>query len=188
MNKKPNREKPERLTTEEVEAALHAALRDEGRLFPTTDEEIAELEESLDLMAVPTPDANGFLAKLRKQRASKVVPMLTQEAVKTAKQNLAMAARNGEAIKDIPEDVRRRMDGLRRQYAWTGNARVGIRLVQSRARKSGASRRRRVRPRTNLPLHNRGGHNAGRGKSAHGTLLRQRWNSAMAGRKRSACN
>ena len=113
MNKKPSREKPERLTTEEVEAALHTALRDEGRLFPTADEEIAAQEGSLDLTAVPTPDVNGFLAKLRKLRESKVGPMPTQEAVQAATENLAMAARNG---KGIPDEVRQRMDEMRRRY------------------------------------------------------------------------
>ncbi len=119
MNKKPNREKPERLTTEEVEAALHAALRDEGRLFPTTDEEIAALEESLDLTDVPTPNVNGFLAKLRKQRESRVVAMPTREAVKAAAENLATAARNG---KDIRGEVRQKMDELRRRYEQENNS------------------------------------------------------------------
>jgi hypothetical protein len=113
MKNKTNREKPERLTTEDVEAALHAALRDEGRLFPNTDEEIAALEESLDLTAVPTPDVNSFLAKLRKQRESKVAPKPTRDAVEAASQNLAMAARNG---KIIPDEVRQRMDAMRKRY------------------------------------------------------------------------
>ena len=92
MKKNPNREKPERPTTEEVEAALHAALRDEGRLLPKTDEEIAALEESLDLTAVPTPDVNGFLAKLRKQRESKVVPL--PEEGEAAIENLILSSKN----------------------------------------------------------------------------------------------
>ena len=114
MNNKPSRERPERLTTEEVEAALHAALRDEGRLFPKTDEDIAALEESLDLTTVPTPDAEGFLAKLREQRESKIKPMTScKQGVEAASENLAMAARNGKSISDA---IRQKMDKLRGQY------------------------------------------------------------------------
>ncbi len=113
MNNEPNCEDTERPTTEEVEVALHTALRDEGRLFPTTDDEIAALEDSLDLTAMPTPDANGFVAKLRNQRESKVIPMGPRKEVEAATENLAMAARNGRAI---PVAVRRTMDELRKRY------------------------------------------------------------------------
>ena len=82
--------------------------------FPKTDEDIAALEENLDLTAVPTPDVNGFLAKLRKQRESKVVPMPRQkEEVVAAAENLAVAARNG---KGIPDEIRQKMDEQRKRY------------------------------------------------------------------------
>jgi hypothetical protein len=114
MKNKTNREKLERPTTEEVEAALHAALRDEGRLFPETDAEVAELEESLDLTGVPTPDANGFLARLRQRQQSKITEMPKQkQQVEAAVENLAMAARNG---KSIPKSTRQKMDELRERY------------------------------------------------------------------------
>lgn len=113
MNNKPDREKSERLTTEEVEAALHAALRDEGRLFTASDEDIAELEESLDLTAIPTPDVNGFMAKLRAQRQDKIIRLPRPEEAQAVSDNLAEAARNGKSISD---EMRRKMAELRDQY------------------------------------------------------------------------
>jgi hypothetical protein len=79
MKNPPNRDNPRRLTTQEVEAALYAALRDEGRLFPKTEEDVAALEESLDLTGVPTPDVNGFMAKLRESCESKIVQPVRPE-------------------------------------------------------------------------------------------------------------
>ena len=114
MKNPPNRDNPERLTTQEVEAALYAALRDEGRLFPQTEEDVAALEESLDLTGVPTPDVNGFMAKLRESSESEIVKLArTKNIPQTVLENLAMAARNGEKI---PDEVRQKMDALRKVY------------------------------------------------------------------------
>src|SRR5687768_2884564 len=105
MKTPPKRDKPRELTTEEVEAALHAALRDEGQLFPQSDEDVAALEDSLDLSGVPTPDTNQFSQLLCEHAAGKVVPVPgTPPAVSHAiEENLAIAARNGG---EIPDEVR----------------------------------------------------------------------------------
>ena len=61
----PNRNNRKELSDAEVEAALHAALRDEGYLFPESAEEVAWLKASLDTAGVPTPDSNKFKQLLR---------------------------------------------------------------------------------------------------------------------------
>jgi len=48
----------------EVEAALHAALRDAGLQFQRTEEDIAKLEARLDLTEIPGPDSNKFRQRL----------------------------------------------------------------------------------------------------------------------------
>lgn len=112
MKTPPKRDKPRELTAEEVEAALHAALRDEGQLFPESDEDVAALEDSLDLSGVPTPDRNEFSQLLHEHVSGKVIPLPdTAQAVSSAvEENLAMAARNGGKI---PKEVRNKMDADR---------------------------------------------------------------------------
>lgn len=102
------------LTAAEVEAALHVALRDEGILLPKTIEDIAELEATLDLTGVPTPDPRAFAAKLRAATSdAKVVAFPKPKAAPAKDENFAMAARNGGALS---EENRRKMDQLRADY------------------------------------------------------------------------
>lgn len=84
------------LTAAEVEAALHVALRDEGTLLPKTIDDIAELEATLDLSGVPTPDPRIFATKLRAATdCSNVVAFPAPKVVPAQDENLALAARNG---------------------------------------------------------------------------------------------
>jgi hypothetical protein len=102
------------LTAAEVEAALHVALRDEGILLPKTIEDIAELEATLDLSGVPTPDPRAFSVKLRAATGDpKVVAFTTPKTGPAKNENLALAARNGSTLS---EETRRKMDQLRAKY------------------------------------------------------------------------
>jgi hypothetical protein len=102
------------LTAAEVEAALHAALRDEGILLPKTIDDVAELEATLDLSGVPTPDPQAFAAKLRATIAdTKVVGFPSPKTAPAKEENLALAARNGGTLS---EESRRKMDQLRLEY------------------------------------------------------------------------
>ncbi|HEY5297273.1 MAG TPA: hypothetical protein VIK59_05065 [Verrucomicrobiae bacterium] len=110
MKKQPNRE----LTTAEVEAALHAALRDEGHLFPQTDEDMANLEISLDLSGVPTPDTNKFRKLLHEHEAENIIQFQANHVSSPVmEENFAMAARNGNKIRD---KIRRKMDTARAEH------------------------------------------------------------------------
>ena len=102
------------LTAAEVEAALHVALRDEGILLPKTIEDIAELEATLDLSGVPTPDPRAFAAQLRASTAdTKVVAFPSPKTAPATDENFALAARNGGTLS---EETRRKMDKLRSDY------------------------------------------------------------------------
>src|SRR5438067_532430 len=111
MKTHSNDEQPKELSDAEFEAALHAVLRDEGCLFPSSAEEVASLEESMDLGGVPTPDTEKFHRMLR-QKPQNIVELpstakLSCNEVNQNLENLAMAARNGG---EITEEVRKRMD------------------------------------------------------------------------------
>jgi hypothetical protein len=111
-----NREQPKELSDAEFEAALHAALRDEGYLFPRNAEDVASLKASINMNGVPTPDTQKFRQLLR-QMAEKVVELpgpakLSSYEVEEDLERLAVAARNGGAI---TEEIRKRMDADRAQ-------------------------------------------------------------------------
>lgn len=102
------------LSAAEVEAALHVALRDEGILLPKTPEDIAELEATLDLSGVPTPDLGSFAAKLRTENNdARVIRFSKAVEARVPDENLALAARNGTVLS---EETRRKMDQLRGEY------------------------------------------------------------------------
>lgn len=130
-----NREQPKELSDAEFEAALHAALRDEGNLFPRNAEEVALLKASLDMNDVPTPDTQKFRQLLRQVAANdrdltpdnqNIRQLFRRMAEKSAKicgtdwlgscevnenfDRLAMAARNGG---EITEEIRTRMEADR---------------------------------------------------------------------------
>lgn len=111
-----NREQPKGLSDVEFEAALHAALRDEGYLFPRSAEDVASLKASMDMNGVPTPDTQKFRRLLR-QATEKVVELpgtarLNSHEVEEDLGRLAVAARNGG---EITKEIRERMDADRAQ-------------------------------------------------------------------------
>lgn len=116
MKNVPNRSNRKELSDADVEAALNAALRDEGHLFPESAEEVASLKASLDTAGVPTPDANKFKQLLRQQSAhsnnKNIIHLRGSARAVSAKveENLAIAARNGGAIS---EEIRKQMDADR---------------------------------------------------------------------------
>ena len=114
MKTHSNGEQPKELSDAEFEAALHAALRDEGYLFPSNAEDVASLKASIDMNGVPTPDTEKFRQLLR-QTAEKVVELptnarLSSREIEADLEKLAMAARNGG---EITPQIRERMDADR---------------------------------------------------------------------------
>jgi len=132
-----NREQPKELSDAEFEAALHAALRDEGSLFPRNAEDVASLKASMDMNDVPTPDTQKFRQLLRqvakndgvptndpqnirqlfRRTAEKIVNIFDTDwsgssEVDANLEKLAMAARNGGEITD---EIRKRMEVDRAQ-------------------------------------------------------------------------
>lgn len=99
----------------EVDTAIHAALREECRLFPQTAEDVARLKAKLDTKGVPTPDTHAFRQFLRQRVEGKVVQLpetVPAVQVDTADE-LAMAARNG---RKITESIRQKMNAKRDEY------------------------------------------------------------------------
>jgi hypothetical protein len=116
--KYPKGDQPKELSDAEFVAALHAALRDEVKLFPCSVEEVEALTAQMNMDGVPTPDTEKFRQLLR-DTAQKVVELprahpITSQDVEADMENLAMAARNGKAIS--PE-IRRRMNEDRSKAA-----------------------------------------------------------------------
>jgi len=109
-----NHEQPKGISDAEFEAILHAALRDEGCLFPCNAEEVALLKASMDMSGIPTPDTEKF-HQLLHQIVEKVVKLPGTSKVSSSEvdeniEKLAMAARNGG---EITEEIRTRMDADR---------------------------------------------------------------------------
>ena len=127
-----NREQPKGLSDAEFEAALHAALRDEGYFFPRNAEDVASLKASMDMNDVPTPDTQKFRQLLRQvakndgvltHDTQKIHQLFSRTAEKITKilgtdwlgsseveenlEKLAMVARNGGEITD---EIRKRME------------------------------------------------------------------------------
>ncbi len=114
MKTHSNSEQPRVLSDAEFEAALHAALRDEGYLFPRSATDVASLKASMNMNGVPTPDTEKF-RKLLRQTTQKVVELpttarLSSREVEADLEKLAMAARNGG---EITPEIRERMDADR---------------------------------------------------------------------------
>src|SRR6185437_6535524 len=111
MNTSRNRNDSKEVSDIEVEATLHAVLRDDGLLIPDHIDEISSLEKSLDLTGVPTPDSNKFRQLLKQETSSKDSDKVThlfgpcQTVPADIRENLAMAARNGGFI---TEDIRKK--------------------------------------------------------------------------------
>jgi hypothetical protein len=110
-----NRDNTISQTGAEVDTAIHAALREESRLFPQTAEDIARLKAKLDTKGVPTPDTHAFRQFLRQRVEGKVVQLLeiAQAVPMDTTGELAMAARNGRKISDT---IRQKMNAKRDEY------------------------------------------------------------------------
>jgi hypothetical protein len=111
-----NREQQKALSDAEFEAALYAALRDGGYLFPRSAEDIASLKASMDMNGVPTPDRQKF-RQLLHQMPENVIELpdtakLNSPEVEKGLEALAMVARNGGKI---TEEIRKRMNADRTQ-------------------------------------------------------------------------
>jgi hypothetical protein len=113
MKNEPKCDNSKELSDAEVEAALNAALRAAGHLFPKTIEEVAKLEATLDMSGVPTPDTNKFKHLLREQnhdtdcKSIALVPGPARVVSQHVDENLAIAARNGGTISG---EVRKQMN------------------------------------------------------------------------------
>jgi len=94
---------------ESLEALLHQVLREDGKVFPTTEEDVRNLEAEIDEDEVEPIDPARLLARVRGERAkgeTKIVPLFGKVCKQVEDEMLAMAARNGG---ELTEDVRRQM-------------------------------------------------------------------------------
>jgi hypothetical protein len=115
MKNHPNRDNTVSQADAEVDTAIYAALREEGRLFPQTVEDVARLKTKLDTKGVPTPDTHAFRQFLRECVEGKIVSMPQATEIPSAESlpELAMAARNGRKISDA---IRQKMNAKRDEY------------------------------------------------------------------------
>lgn len=95
---------------EDLESLLHQVLREDGKVFPTTEQDIEHLEAEVDQDEVTPIDPARLLARVKgekEQAGEKVVPLFGDVPKQIQEDMLAMAARNGG---QISEDTRRQMD------------------------------------------------------------------------------
>jgi hypothetical protein len=96
---------------EDLETLVHQVLREDGKVFPVTEEDISNLEAEVDPNEVKPIDPARLLARVRgetsKEEHDQVVPLFGQVPNQVQEDMLAMAARNGG---QITEDMRRQME------------------------------------------------------------------------------
>src|SRR5579859_1865731 len=96
---------------ENLEALLHQVLREDGKVFPTSDKDISNLEAEVDPDEVKSIDPARLLARVRgektEEESDKVVPLFGEVPNQVQEDMQAMAARNGGQITD---EVRRQME------------------------------------------------------------------------------
>ncbi|MCU0857922.1 MAG: hypothetical protein MUC65_05915 [Pontiellaceae bacterium] len=95
---------------EDLESLLHQVLREDGKVFPTTEQDIEHIEAEVDQDEVTPIDPARLLARVKgekEQAGEKVVPLFGDVPKQIQDDMLAMAARNGG---QISEDTRRQMD------------------------------------------------------------------------------
>lgn len=96
---------------EDLETLLHQVLREDGKVFPTTEKDISNLEADVDPDEVKPIDPARLLARVRGEKAGddseKVVPLFGAVPNQVQEDMLAMAARNGG---QITEEMRRQME------------------------------------------------------------------------------
>ena len=94
---------------ESLEALLHQVLREDGKVFPTTEEDVRNLAAEIDEDKIEPIDPARLLARVRGEKAkgeTKIVPLFGEVPKQVEDAMLAMAARNGG---ELTEDVRRQM-------------------------------------------------------------------------------
>lgn len=98
------------VTSETLESLLHQVLREDGKVFPVSEEDIRNLEAEIDPNEVQCIDPARLLARVRRERteeSSKVVPLFGKTSAEVEDEMQAMAARNGGQITD---EVRKQME------------------------------------------------------------------------------
>jgi len=98
------------VTSEALEGLLHQVLREDGKVFPVSEEDIRNLEAEIDPNEVETIDPARLLARVRREKpeeSSKVVPLFGKTSSEVEDELQAMAARNGGQITD---EVRKQME------------------------------------------------------------------------------
>jgi inorganic pyrophosphatase/exopolyphosphatase len=98
------------ITSEELESLLHQVLREDGKVFPVSEEDIRNLEVEIDPNEVQNIDPARLLARVRNQKSeerSKVVSLFGKTSPEVENDLIAMAARNGGQITD---EVRKQME------------------------------------------------------------------------------
>jgi hypothetical protein len=101
------------ITGEELESLLHQVLREDGKVFPVSEEDIRNREAEIDPNEVENIDPARLLARVRNEKPEKFakpkVVALFGKASASVFENemLAMAARNGGQITD---EVRKQME------------------------------------------------------------------------------
>ncbi len=96
---------------EDLEALLHQVLREDGKIFPTTEKDISNIEADIDVDEVTPIDPARLLARVRGEEkevaTEKVVPLFGEVPRQVKEDMLARAARNGG---QVSEEVRRQME------------------------------------------------------------------------------
>ena len=95
---------------EDLEAILHQVLREDGKVFPASEQDIRNIEAEVDQDNVESIDPARLLARVRGEDGNadkKVVPLVAEVPKQIEDDMLAMAARNGGEMTD---DIRRQMD------------------------------------------------------------------------------
>ena len=98
------------VTSEALESLLHQVLREDGKVFPVSEEDIRNLESEIDPHEVETIDPARLLARVRREKpeeSGKVVPLFGKTSSEVEDELQAMAARNGGQITD---EVRKQME------------------------------------------------------------------------------
>ncbi len=99
---------------ENLEALLHQVLREDGKVFPASEQDITKPETEMDTDEVTPIDPARLLARVRGEAteddSEKVVPLFGDVPSQVRDDMLAMAARNGGQITD---EMRRQMEADR---------------------------------------------------------------------------
>lgn len=98
------------ITSEALESLLHQVLREDGKVFPVSEEDIRNLEAEIDPSEVQSVDPARLLARVRDEKpedCAKIVPLFGKTSPEVEDELHAMAARNGGQITD---EARKQME------------------------------------------------------------------------------